>query len=243
MMNPDPTYLVSRADIKHPLIGFYDLPDPSPFEPFSKPGRCVFEAYQAWLGGKYTCLSNDEYTCRGGGYWIGGKEYTTREKLGTRLNQKEGFKESDQQMCQWLENQKPYLIKNGYVVIGPVKEDHTDYLKTVTFYVDSDQLSLLLMGAHYRDASASGETVTVPFGSGCGLMAAVLGSLETDAPRAVIGATDIAMRQHLPPEILAFTVNRPMYKQLCELNEDSFLGKSFLNRLKHHREEQNKIEP
>ena len=91
------------------------------------------------------------------------------------------------------------------------------------------------MGAHYKDASASGEAVTVPFGSGCGLMAAVLGDLETNEPRAVIGATDIAMRQHLPPNLLAFTVNMSMYKQLCELQENSFLEKSFWNRLRNSR--------
>ena len=237
MMNPYPTNLLSKAGIVTPLIGFYDLADPSPFEPFAKPGRCLFKAYEAWLEGKYICLSAEEYSCRGGGYWIGGTEFTTREEFGSGLNQREGFKESDQLMCQWLENQKPYLIKNGYVVIGPLREDHTSYLKTVTFYVNPDQLSLLLMGAHYRDASSIGETVKVPFGSGCGLMAAVLGDLETDEPRAVIGATDIAMRQHLPPDLLAFTVNRAMYKQLCNLKENSYLDKSFLQRLKLSREE------
>jgi len=235
-MYPDPTHLIAKADIRTPLIGFYDLPDPSPFVPFATPGRCMFEAYEAWLDGKYICLSEKEFSCRGGGYWIGGSQFTTREKFGDRLNQQEGFKESDELMCQWLGNQKPYLIEHGYVVIGPLREDHRDYLKTVTFYVNPDQLSLLLLGAHYKDASEKGETVTAPFGSGCGLMAAVFGDLEEDKARAVIGATDIAMRQHLPPEILAFTVNLTMYRQLCELEENSFLDKSFWQRLKHSRE-------
>jgi len=241
-MYPDPTNLISKADIRTPLIAFYDLPDPSAFEPFASPGRCLFEAYEAWLQGNYICLSEKEFSCRGGGYWIGGNEFLTRERFGSTLNQREGFKESDELMCQWLENQKPYLIENGYVVIGPVREDHWDYLKTVTFYVNPDQLSLLLLGAHFKDASDRGETVTVPFGSGCGLMAASLGDLKGEKPRAVIGATDIAMRQHLPPELLAFTVNLSMYKQLCELKENSFLEKSFWQRLRHSREERLKTE-
>ncbi len=45
--------------------------------------------------------------------------------------------------------------------------------------------------------------------------------------RAVIGATDIAMRRHLPPDVLAFTVTRAMYERLCSLDERSFLGKRF----------------
>lgn len=235
-MNPDPTYLLTKTRITTPLIGFYDLADPTPFEPFAKPKRCMFESYQAWLKGAYICLSADQFSCRGGGYWIGGTGFTTREKFGSELNQREGFKEGDQLMCQWLENQPPYLVKNGYVVIGPLKDDFTGYLQTVTFFVNPDQLSLLLMGGHYKNASANGESITVPFGSGCGLMAAALGDLESNKPRAVIGATDIAMRHHLPPNLLAFTVNRSMYKQLCELGEDSFLEKSFLHRLNKSRE-------
>ena len=50
------------------------------------------------------------------------------------------------------------------------------------------------------------------------------------------------MRQHLPPDLLAFTVNRSMYKQLCELKENSFLEKSFWRRLQHSREEKKHIE-
>ena len=39
-------------------------------------------------------------------------------------------------------------------------------------------------------------------------------------------------RQHIPPDMLTFTVTRLMLKQLCELDEKSFLGKPFLQRLK-----------
>ena len=42
----------------------------------------------------------------------------------------------------------------------------------------------------------------------------------------------IAMREHLPPDILALTVNKPMYRQLCELDENSFLYKPFWKRLR-----------
>jgi len=49
--------------------------------------------------------------------------------------------------------------------------------------------------------------------------------------QASIGATDIAMRQHVPPDILAFTVTKPMLGRLCKLDERSFLDKPFLQRL------------
>lgn len=51
-------------------------------------------------------------------------------------------------------------------------------------------------------------------------------------PQAIIGATDIAMRQHLPPDILAFTVTKPMFEQLCALDTRSFLHKPFWRNLR-----------
>jgi len=230
-MKPDPTKLLEIAGIETPLIGFYDVSDPKPFEPFAKPKRCYFASYENWLKGESVCISKNESSCRGGGYWVGGVEFTSREDFAMVLNQREGFKSSDELMCQWLENQKPYMIENGYVVIGPLKDDQYEHLKTVTFYVNPDQLSLLLLGTEYNNASIKNNPTITAFGSGCGQMAALFGDFNTETPKAVIGATDIAMRVYLPPDILAFTVNKPMYKQLCELDENSFLYKHFWKKL------------
>jgi hypothetical protein len=35
------------------------------------------------------------------------------------------------------------------------------------------------------------------------------------------------MRKFLPPDIMAFTVTKPLYQRLCSLDEKSFLDKSF----------------
>ena len=51
-------------------------------------------------------------------------------------------------------------------------------------------------------------------------------------PQALIGSTDIAMRDQLPPDLLAFTVTRPMFERLCAIGEDSFLSRPFLRKLK-----------
>ena len=70
-----------------------------------------------------------------------------------------------------------------------------EYLKTITFYVNPDQLSLLITGAEYHNASASHHPVTAVYGSGCGQLAAVFDDFDT--PKATIGGTDIAMRPYL----------------------------------------------
>ncbi len=242
-MQPNPDKLLEISGIKIPLIGFYDVSDPEPFRPFAKTERCFFSGYEHWLKGESICISENEAGCQGGGYWVGGVPPAwvvkfgepgddALEKFAKGLNQREGFKSSDELMHQWLKNQKPYIIQNGNVIMGPVKDDQYKFIKTVTFYVNPDQLSLLLIGAEYNNASVNESPISAPFGSGCGQMAAVLGDLESDVPKAVIGGTDIAMRGNLPPDILAFTVNKPMFRQLCELDENSFLYKHFWRNLK-----------
>jgi hypothetical protein len=234
-MIPDPTDLLEIAGITAPLVGFYDVPDPKPFEPFARPERCIFSCYENWLEGESICLPADDLVCRGGGYWITGDQFTSLEDLARRLTEREGFKSSLELMVQWLENQKPYTIEHQYVVIGPLRDEQYASLKTVTFFVNPDQLSLLLLGTQYHNAAVDVHPAVAPFGSGCGQLAAVFGDSDGGTPKAIIGATDIAMRQHLPPEILALTVNKPMYRQLCALDEDSFLYKPFWQRLREAR--------
>ena len=95
-------------------------------------------------------------------------EGEARENFAFGLNQREGFKSSNELLLKWFENLAPYEIENKYLVIGPVKEDQYAYLKTITFYVNPDQLSLLIHGAEYNNASMEHHPVVTAFGSGCG---------------------------------------------------------------------------
>ncbi len=40
------------------------------------------------------------------------------------------------------------------------------------------------------------------------------------------------MRQWLPADVMAFTVTKPLFEQFCLFDEDSYLTKPFLSRLK-----------
>ncbi len=55
---------------------------------------------------------------------------------------------------------------------------------------------------------------------------------DLNKPQAIVGATDMAMRLYLPKDIMAFTVTKPLYERLCKLDDNSFLQKSFIKRLK-----------
>ena len=55
-MQPDPTRLLGKIGLDTPPIGFYDVPDPSPFVPLVKPRpgkrQCIFAFYNQWIKGK-----------------------------------------------------------------------------------------------------------------------------------------------------------------------------------------------
>ncbi|MCP4671883.1 MAG: DUF169 domain-containing protein, partial [Desulfobacula sp.] len=155
----------------------------------------------------------------------------------------EGLKKTPELMSQWLGNQPPYKKEHEYIVLGPYQKHQYKYLKTITFFVNPDQLSLLITGAEYCNSSTTCHPVKPPYyGSGCGLLAAIFE--DFNEPKAVIGGTDIAMRSYLPGDILAFTVTKPMFEQLCQLDETSFLYKSFWNNIKQARvEKDNFLKP
>jgi hypothetical protein len=132
-------------------------------------------------------------------------------------------------MEKWIDSTETYKADNEHIFIGPLLENQWSYLKSVTFFVNPDQLSALMIGAQYFSLPEDPPPVIAPFGSGC---MELLPFKNTDISQASIGTTDIAMRQYLPPDLLAFTVTKPMFKRLCQLDENSFLYKPFLQRLR-----------
>ena len=202
-----------------------------------KPGKgaCVFAFYNEWLKGKTLHITEDNAGCGGACHWLFDQETRSREDfiefLTEFLVDEEGLKASHELMNQWLDHSKPYKPDNPNILIGLLKADQYEYLKTITFYVNPDQLSALMLGAQYNNASSGDPpAVVAPYGSGCMELLPLFEDLNV--PQAMIGATDIPMRQYLPPDILAFTVTKPMFQQLCELDKRSFLSKPFWNDLR-----------
>lgn len=233
-MQPDSRNLLKKIGLTIPLVGFYDAPDPSPFRPLVSPGKgrhtCVFAFYRKWLKGETLRITRDNFGCGGIGRWLFDIRTGSPEDFVKFLVDEEGLKSSPALISQWLDHHKPYRAKQPHILIGPLRADQYEYLKSITFYVNPDQLSLLMLGAQYNNAPGDPSPVLAPFGSGCMELVSLFEDLST--PQALIGATDIAMRQFLPPNILAFTVTRSMFAQLCQLDEKSFLYKSFWGNLR-----------
>ncbi len=233
-MIPYPHALIEKSGIKGFPVGLYDLPARIGVEPAITPGsegyRCIFEAYSGWMAGEYLSLSADDYGCGGCGRCLFGLETVPRPDFIKFLAETEGLKDTPELMERWIEQNRPYRSEHGRIVIGRFREDLYQYLRSVTFFVNPDQLSVFMTGAQYFSAPGDVPPVVAPFGAGCMLMLSLF--KDAGAAQAMIGGTDMAMRRHLPPDILAFTVTKPMYELLCRLGEKSFLFKPFLAELK-----------
>lgn len=229
---PDPSALIAELDLQTPVVGVYDAPDPDLFAPLVAPkagarrGQCVFHFYRAWVKGQTLHLTADNHGCGGCGRALFGLETREHDEFVDFLWSDEGLRASRDLMEAWVDNAPTHHSEHEHILIGPLKPDLAGYLKTVTFFVNPDQLSVLQHGAYHHHAWGDPDPVTVPFGAGC---SELLGPFRDPArPQAVIGGTDIAMRDRLPADTLAFTVTMPMLAQLCRLGSDSFLGKGFL---------------
>ncbi|TAJ15166.1 hypothetical protein DMA11_03065 [Marinilabiliaceae bacterium JC017] len=229
-MRPD--YLITTLDIQTPLIGVYDSPDLDLFEPVMTPQKgkhiCMFSYYNAWKKNVTLKLTKDNFGCGGCGYWWFGKEGRTREQFVNFLCKEEGLKSTSENMNLWIDKLKPNQPEKEALFIGPFRDEAWKYLKTITFFVNPDQLSALIIGANYFHRPGDPEPVKVPFGSGCMELLTLVGN---EFPVGVIGATDLAMRKYLPADLLAFTVNKPMFENFCRLDQNSFLNKPFLSSL------------
>lgn len=230
----DQKRLTMQIDLTIPLVGLYDSPDTSGFEPLihPEPGKhmCIYCFYENFRKGETLVITRENFGCGGAGSCLCDVQTRSREDYVHFLYEGEGLKASNTIMEQWFDKRKAYKMEHPYLLIGPLKPDKYQYLKTITFFVNPDQLSMLIIGANYRSIPGDAPAVISPFGSGCMELLPLFEDL--DRPQAIIGATDIAMRQYLPTQILAFTVTKPMFEQLCSLDEKSFLFKPFLRNLK-----------
>lgn len=230
---PNPQTILDRLSIAHPLIAFYDAPDPAPFFPLVEPrGReCIFASLPEWHQGKTLHLTKKSFGCPGAGLHLLGVHMRSREQMVAFLCDEEGLRANRDLMGRWLDVAPHYSPVYEHILIGPYRPEQYEYLRTVTFFVNPDQLAVLFSGAVYYAAPGDPEPVISRFGSGCMQLTSVFDSL--DIPQANIGSLDHAMRRYLEPWMIAFTVTRPMFEQLCRWSQDpkSSLHTEFTNSL------------
>jgi hypothetical protein len=216
-------------------IGVYDVPDSVSISSVIPLQRCIFDHFLEFQSGTSLVLNQASKGCPGCGHWMLGKgRFPSKQTMITFLTDKEGVRENSLLTEAWVDAHPTFPPKNGNILVGPVRDDLSEFLQTVTFFIRPDALSVLIYAANYHAHPEDPEPVLAPFGSGCGLIFSMFP--DRSIAQAMIGGTDIAMRRHLPADILTFTVTVPMLDRLLSLDDGhSFLNKPFLNTLKQAR--------
>jgi Uncharacterised ArCR, COG2043 len=118
-------------------------------------------------------------------------------------------------------------IPAQYVVVKALDlcDLEKDDIKSVTLFVDPEQLSALVILANYTEPDL--ENVAVPRGAGCQIMGIfAYRELERAHPRALIGMTDISarlnVRASLGRNVLSFTMPWPLFLKMEQNVEGSF---------------------
>lgn len=119
-------------------------------------------------------------------------------------------------------------IPQSYIILKPLGlcDREQDDIKSITFFVNADQLSALVVLANYLHPER--ENVGVPWGAACqvaGIFA--YRELDREHPRALLGLTDISARKYtrssLGKEILAMTLPLPKFIEMEACVKESFL--------------------
>ena len=100
------------------------------------------------------------------------------------------------------------------------------HVRSITFLVNSDQLSALVVLANYE--GEGNENVIIPFAAGCqSLGIFTYRENEREHSRAVVGLIDLSARKNLRrplgKDVLSFSVTSPMFQRMEQNVEGSFL--------------------
>jgi uncharacterized protein (DUF169 family) len=119
-------------------------------------------------------------------------------------------------------------IPARYVVMKPLRDvdPAKDDVRSITFLVDPDRLSALVVLANYD--GEHNENVIVPFAAGCQSVGiCTFRENERERPRAVIGLVDLSarknLRRQLGKDVMSLSVTPGMFRRMEENVEGSFL--------------------
>jgi hypothetical protein len=139
----------------------------------------------------------------------------------------------------FLETMPMRDIPARYVIVKPL--DRTDPeqedVKSVTFFVDPDRLSALVVLANYTDPEL--DNVIVPWAAACQIMGVfAYRELEREHPRALVGLTDLSarlnVRASLGSNAMSFTMPWPLFLKMERNLEGSFLQRRTWNELRQY---------
>jgi len=222
-----------RFSSGHLLVAVFDSHADERFDPLvrARGSACCFAFYKRWLRGETVAFERDGGDflsptggCPGAHRHLG--LAATPPSLAGFLAH-EGLKASVELAQRCVDRFTSPEPAAGAVLVGPLRLEQWEAIRSVSFVVDPDRLSALMTLATYWDDDP--DPIRAPFSSGCGML---WGELESGArTRPVIGCTDVAMRRHLPSDLLCLTVTPAHFEKMLTFPDGCFLDRAWWNEL------------
>ncbi len=221
--------LMKKLRLTTPLLAVYDAAPSDAFSPvFDAEGDdCCFSYYDRWMGGETLALKKGGGGCKGAHRALGIEQAAPPFMAhmltdGVGAPKGEGLRATPEIAQAFLDRGKPPVPQAGSILVGPLRLDQWDSVRSVTFLVDPDRLAALTTLAGYWSAE---NVVAAPFGSACSFFWKSFNEIE--GAQAVIGGTDVAMRQYLPTAIMTLTVAPGHFAKMLTVGDDSFLDREW----------------
>jgi hypothetical protein len=233
--------LRSHLRLTTPLIALYDTVPSPEFEPLVHPKDtdCCFSYFEHWISGETLVVKKGGPGCPGGHLGLG-LENTPPPFMahfltdGVGAHAAEGLRATPEIAQALIDQARPVRNQSGHVLIGLLRLEKWDFVRSVTFFAGADVLSAVTTLAGYW--SGDKDIVAAPFGSACSSLLRALGEYEDDDDPAVLGGLDVAMRRHLPEDMLTLSVSPARFAKMLTFENDSFLNKPWWNDLTRQRQ-------
>jgi hypothetical protein len=192
-------------------------------------GNC-YETFPGGVDAFCRFLADGNDTCAQGRKWGERVASWGRPDFADDFSQGERYLKDAATTARFLQAIPMRDIPAPYVVLKTLAEtdlSHDD-VKNITFFVNPDQLSALVVLANY--AAPGADNVIIPWAAACQVIG-IFGyrEIEAERPRAIIGMTDLSarvtVRKLLGRDAMSFTV-APRVLEAMEQNVDG----SFLQR-------------
>ncbi len=211
---------------------------------------CVIALLKSASNGKTAVFSRATFGCPGGGVGLGfgncyehfpggiehflstgNPEFCQTEfgrAVATRMpdiEEGEGYFKTPEIAASFIASLPIMESEQEYVVFKPLQESGENEIPAVVvFLVNPDQLSALVVLANY--GRHGNEQVIVPFAAACHTVGIIpFREARSETPRAVIGLTDVTVRNKFAKDLLSFAIPYPLFLEMEANVKGSFLEK------------------
>lgn len=197
-----------------------------------------YQTFPGGLEGFYRFLSDGNESWEGGRQIGQGLAQAGGARLADDFLHGERYVKDPACTKQFVDGLPMLDIPAKYVIAKPLEKADPEYdnIKSVTFFVEPDALSALVILANYTHPER--ENVAIPWAAACQVMGIfAYRELEREHPRALVGLTDISARRSvrgsLGKTVMSFTAPWPLFLEMEKHAAGSFLERETWRALRH----------